>query len=48
MIILDERTNPSMRETFSTLMSASTSVDMAVANLRLAGIDWFVSIENDS
>ena len=39
MIILDERTNPSMRETFSTLMSSSASVDMAVANLRLAGID---------
>lgn len=39
MIVLDERTTPSMRETFSALISASTHVDMAVVNMRLAGID---------
>jgi hypothetical protein len=39
MIVLDERTQPSMRETFSALISTSTHVDMAVANMRLAGID---------
>ncbi len=39
MIVLDEHTAPSMRETFSELMSSSTHVDMAVANMRLAGID---------
>jgi hypothetical protein len=39
MIVLDEHTAPSLRETFSALMSASTHVDMAVANMRLAGID---------
>ena len=39
MTVLDEFTSPSMRETFSALMSSSTSVDMAVAHLRLAGLD---------
>ena len=39
MIVLDERTMPSMRETFSALISSSTRVDMAVASMRLAGID---------
>lgn len=39
MIVLDERTQPSMRETFSALLSTSKHVDMAVANMRLAGID---------
>ncbi|HEY0304969.1 MAG TPA: hypothetical protein VGC44_08340 [Longimicrobiales bacterium] len=39
MIVLDERAQPSMRETFSALLSTSTHVDMAVANMRLAGID---------
>ncbi|HEY0671226.1 MAG TPA: hypothetical protein VGD27_03110 [Longimicrobiales bacterium] len=39
MIVLDEFTRPSMRETFSTLMAASAHVDMAVAHMRLAGID---------
>jgi hypothetical protein len=39
MIVLEERTSPSMRETFSALISTSTHVDMAVVNMRLAGID---------
>jgi hypothetical protein len=39
VIVLDELTTPSMRETFSALMSTSTNVDMAVAHMRLAGID---------
>ena len=39
MIVLDEFTRPSMRETFSTLMSTSEHVDLAVAHMRLAGID---------
>ena len=39
MIVLDERTTPSMRETFSALMSRSSQVDMAVASMRLAGLD---------
>ncbi len=39
MTVLDEFTTPSMRETFSALMSSSTHVDMAVAHLRLAGLD---------
>jgi hypothetical protein len=39
MTVLDEFTRPTMRETLSALMSASQRVDMAVANMRLAGID---------
>ncbi len=39
MTVLDEFTRPSMRETMSALMSASQHVDMAVFNMRLAGID---------
>ena len=39
MIVLDEFTQPSMRETFSALMTSSSHVDMAVAHMRLAGID---------
>ena len=39
MIVMDEYTRPSMRETFSTLMSISTHVDMAVAHMRIAGMD---------
>ncbi len=39
MTVLDEFTRPSMRETMSALMSASRHVDMAVFNMRLAGID---------
>ena len=39
MIVMDEFTQPSMRETFSTLMSVSTHVDMAVAHMRIAGMD---------
>jgi hypothetical protein len=39
MIVLDEFTQPSMRETFSALMSSSKHVDMAVSHMRLAGID---------
>ena len=39
MIVLDERAQPSMRETFSALISTSAHADMAVANMRLAGID---------
>jgi hypothetical protein len=39
MTVLDELTTPTMRETFSALMSTSRHVDMAVAHLRLAGLD---------
>lgn len=39
MIVMDEHTRPSMRETFSTLMSISTHVDMAVGHMRIAGMD---------
>lgn len=39
MTVLDELSAPSMRETLSALMSASTRIDMAVAHMRLAGID---------
>lgn len=39
MTILDEFTTPSMRKTFSALMSSSRRVDVAVAYMRLAGVD---------
>ncbi|HEY0809987.1 MAG TPA: hypothetical protein VGD49_07480, partial [Longimicrobiales bacterium] len=39
MTVIDEFTRPSMRDTFSALMSASQRVDMAVANMRIAGLD---------
>ena len=39
MTVLDEFTTPSMRETIGALMGVSTHVDMAVAHMRLAGLD---------
>lgn len=39
MTVIDEFTQPSMRETFSQLMSTSEHVDMAVSNMRIAGLD---------
>ena len=39
MTVIDEFTRPSMRETISALMAASERVDMAVANMRIAGLD---------
>jgi hypothetical protein len=39
MTVIDEFTQPSMRETFSQLMSSSEYVDMAVFNMRIAGLD---------
>src|SRR5688500_3984950 len=39
MTVIDEFTRPTMRDTFSALMSTSEHVDMAVANMRIAGLD---------
>ena len=39
MTVIDELTRPSMRETFSTLMSTSEYVDLAIARMRIAGMD---------
>lgn len=39
MTVIDEFTQPTMRETFSVLMAASVHVDMAVSNMRIAGMD---------
>lgn len=39
MTVLDEFTTPTMRETIGALMGVSTHVDMAVAHMRLAGLD---------
>ena len=39
MTVLDEFTTPSMRETFSALMRTSAHVDLAVAHMRLSGLD---------
>lgn len=42
MILLDERSQPSMRATLAGLMKASDKVDIAVSHLRLAGLDFSV------